>query len=168
MRPTEGQILANDKPVSRWISRHLDLWRRKVGLVFQEPHLFSDLTIVENLAVPLVPLGIKRKEANRLIMDFLSRLDLTHLAAQPAGSLSGGERQRLTIARALIVHPMFLLADEPTSFQDDDHTTHILNLFIQEQNRGASVVVCSHDDRMISCGDFDVILKLNQGHLEPA
>ena len=137
------------------------------GPGFQEPYLFSDLTIAENLAAPLVPLGMKRKEANRLIKEYLSLLDLTHLAAQPAGLLSGGERQRLTIARALIVRPRFLLADEPTSFQDDDHTTTILNLFIQKRNQGACVVVCSHDERLIISGNFDEILKLNQGCLEP-
>lgn len=166
IRPTQGQILADGHPISRWIGRHLDLWRRKVGLVFQEPHLLPNLNVMANVAAPLIPLKLKRLEIERRISALLEQLDLSNSATRPAGRLSGGERQRVTLARALIVRPRFLLADEPTAFQDDNHTLDILNLFQKARHQGSCVVICSHDGRLKTANQIDVILRLNKGRLE--
>lgn len=166
MRPRQGMIVSNGRPVSRWISAHLDLWRREVGLVFQEPQLLTDLTVMENVAAPLIPSGVNRREAHDKVMEILVRLDLAHLANQSAERLSGGERQRITLARALVDRPTYILADEPTAFQDDDHTSAILKVLAERRDQGACAVVCSHDNRLVRTGKFDAVLKLNHGRLE--
>ncbi len=165
-RPSQGQILANGQPVSRWISRHLDLWRRNVGLVLQEPYLIEDLTVMENVAAPLIPLNLSRTAVTQRIISLLERLDLRKLTTKPAGLLSGGERQRVTLARALIGRPDFLLADEPTAFQDNLHTAVIMDLLTSARDHGSCVVVCSHDERLLSSQRFDATLRLRHGRLE--
>jgi putative ABC transport system ATP-binding protein len=166
-RPIEGQILADGQPISRWLSRHLDLWRRTVGLIFQEPYLLSNLSVLENVAAPLIPFNIRQSEIYKKALPLLGQLDLIALAGKSVKRLSGGERQRVTLARALIGQPTFILADEPTAFQDDDHTTSILTLLKKECRKGCCVVVCSHDQRLLTKAHFHVAMKLIHGHLEP-
>ncbi len=168
IRPTQGQIMADGRPISRWISRHLDLWRREAGIVFQEPQLIPDLTLLENVIAPLVPLPVSRHEAQKRAGNLLDRLDLAHLAHKPVRNLSGGERQRVTLARALITRPKYLLADELTAFQDASHVSAIEALLADQQAKGACVVVCSHDDRLLKSTIFNDIFRLADGRLEGA
>ena len=166
MRPSEGQIVVDGRPISRWISRHLDLWRREVGLVFQEPQLIPDLTLLENVIAPLVPLDLSMRSAQDRAGALLERLDIGHLRHQPVKKLSGGERQRTTLARALIAQPLYLLADELTAFQDSAHVSAIKSLLVDQRAKGACIVVCSHDDRLVKSSIFNDVFQLAGGRLE--
>jgi putative ABC transport system ATP-binding protein len=117
LRPSAGEVWADGQPVSRWPSRHRDPWRQQTGIVFQHLALVPDLTVAENLLLPLIP---RRNNWSRMQADVhrqLTEADLSDLATVPANALSGGQRQRVALARALVVHPRFLLADEPTAFR---------------------------------------------------
>jgi ABC-type lipoprotein export system ATPase subunit len=168
MRPTQGRILADGQCISRWVSRHRDLWRRQVGIGFQQPYLFGSLTVLQNTLLPLVPLNSRLSHLARRAADILARLDLTPAADKRVSLISAGERQRVGLARALINRPAFLLVDEPTAFQDDGHAKLIVDLLAEARDGGAAVVVCSHDGRIRRSECAQKIFDLRHGHLEGA
>ena len=148
LRPTAGEIWADGQPVSRWPARHRDPWRQQTGIVFQHLALMSDLTVAENLLLPLIPRNIAWPRMQSDIRRQLGEADLLALSSTPARALSGGQRQRLAVARALVARPRFILADEPTAFQDDDHAAQIRAQLGNTAREGAVVVICSHDLRL--------------------
>jgi putative ABC transport system ATP-binding protein len=148
LTPTAGEVWADGKPVSRWPSSHRSRWRRQVGMVFQNLALVPDLSVAENLLLPLIPRNMNWSDMQTAIDRQLAAAELSDLAAMPATALSGGQRQRLAIARALVGSPRFILADEPTAFQDDRQTARILDQLTTIASQGAIVVVCSHDPRL--------------------
>jgi putative ABC transport system ATP-binding protein len=166
LRPTAGEVCWGDRAISRWHSGHKDRWRRKVGIVFQHQQLLGDLTAGENVLLPLIPRKISLKEQEAAVAQALHRVDLGDKAARLAARLSGGERQRLSMARAIASGPALLLADEPSAFQDEVQTGNLIDLLQAEKERGAIVVVCSHDPRLRETGRFDQHHRLVRGRLE--
>lgn len=148
LRPTAGEVHADGQPVSRWTAHHRDLWRRNVGIVFQHLGLIPDITVGENLFLPLIPRRIAWSRMQSKVRRQLADVDLSALSHSPVTTLSGGQRQRLAIARALISRPRFILADEPTAHQDDIHAMRICSQLAGHARDGAVVVVCSHDPRL--------------------
>jgi ABC-type lipoprotein export system ATPase subunit len=125
LRPTAGEVWADGQPVSRWPARHRDHWRRQVGMVFQHLAVVPGLSVAENLIMPLIPRKITWTRMQNAAARQLVEADLADLAESPASALSGGQRQRLAVARALVTRPRFILADEPTAFQDDRHAMRV-------------------------------------------
>ncbi len=160
LRPTAGEVRADGRPVSRWTARHRDLWRRNAGIVFQHLGLIPDLSVSENLLLPLIPRKIAWSRMQTDLCRELVQADLAGLARSPVGSLSGGQRQRLAIARALVSRPQFILADEPTAYQDDAHTTHICGRLSAAARDGAVIIVCSHDPRLRQSDSIDRHFRL--------
>jgi ABC-type lipoprotein export system ATPase subunit len=152
LRPTSGEVWADGQPVSRWPSRHRDPWRQQVGIVFQHLALIPDLSVAENLLLPMIPRRIAWSRMQKEILRQLADADLSPLADARTSALSGGQRQRLAVARALMAAPRFILADEPTAFQDDHHAARICTQLGAIARKGAVVVICSHDPRLRSCG----------------
>jgi ABC-type lipoprotein export system ATPase subunit len=166
LRPTAGEVCWGGQAVSRWHSAHKDRWRRQVGLVFQHQQLIGDLTAGENVLLPLIPRKISFQDQAAAVAEALRRLDLSDKSQRMAARLSGGERQRLAMARAIAPRPALLLADEPTAFQDDAQTEGLVDLLQAEKERGAVVIVCSHDPRLREAGGFDQHYRLVKGRLE--
>ena len=168
LHPGAGRISADGRPVSLWRSRHKDIWRRQVGIVFQQLHLMDGLTVLENVIMPLVASNVSWAQCIAAAAPFIDTFDLVTLARTPVKRLSGGQRQRVALARAMVNSPRFLLLDEPSAFQDDPHTRSLLALLVDQAARGACVVVCSHDDRLISATAwFDRLWTLTGGRLVP-
>ena len=155
LRPTAGEVRADGRPVSRWTARHRDLWRQNTGIVFQHLGLIPDLSVAENLLLPLIPRNVAWSRMQADVGRQLADADLVELAEIPVGNLSGGQRQRLAIARALVGRPRFILADEPTAYQDDTHTQQIRGQLSAAARHGAAVVICSHDPRLRRSRSFD-------------
>ena len=155
LRPTAGEVWADGLPVSRWPSRHRDPWRQQTGIVFQHLALIPDLTVAENLLLPMIPRQIAWSRMQAEIFRQLAAADLSAFADAPASTLSGGQRQRLAIARALVDRPRFILADEPTAFQDDRHAAQIRAQLCHSAREGAVVVICSHDPRLRAANEID-------------
>ena len=155
LRPTAGEVWADGQPVSRWPARHRDIWRQQAGIVFQHLELIPTLSVAENLLLPLIPRQTPWRCMQAEVLRQLDDAGLSDLADAPAHSLSGGQRQRVAIARALVVRPRFLLADEPTAFQDDKQASRIGKQLESAARQGAIVVVCSHDPRLRSSNRVD-------------
>ena len=165
LRPTQGEVLANGKPISRWVNAHKDLWRREVGIVFQSDRLISDLSAIENVYLPLIPRGYNLSNCRHLASQALGRLGADGLASETVRQLSGGERQQVAVARALATSPSYLLADEPTAHQDRGSASAIMKTLLEVATTGAIVVVMAHDARILASGIPQYYYRLDGGQL---
>ena len=130
--------------------RQIPLLRRKVGIIFQDFELFTDRSVQENLEFVLKATGWTSKaKVKKRISEVLMRVGLESSASKMPHQLSGGEQQRIVIARALLNEPLLLVADEPTGNLDPEVSESILKLFIDINNSGTSVIMATHDHKLI-------------------
>ena len=163
-KPTKGQILVDHQNISRIRSRQIPFLRRKIGVVFQDFKLLQSRTVYENVAFALEAQGKKRYEVSKKVYQALKEVGLEHRLQRKPLELSGGEQQRIAIARALVVDPLILLADEPSGNLDQDVTFEIMALFRQANARGTTVLLATHDHSLNQRFPRRV-LTLDQGKL---
>jgi ABC-type lipoprotein export system ATPase subunit len=166
IRPTEGEVRVDGERVSRWPSYHRDMWRRKLGIIFQQPHLLAGLTVLENVCIPLVPRKISINEIREKGFQALECMGLAHMAGDMVMSLSGGERQRIAAARAIVSEPEIILADEPSAHQDPENVIRLVHIFENYKRQNAIVIVASHDPRLAESLPFDSCFRIENGKLE--
>ncbi|RJO68587.1 MAG: ATP-binding cassette domain-containing protein [Myxococcales bacterium] len=156
-RPAAGEVRVEAEAASRLLAPHRDALRQRFGLLFQSPRLFGDLTALENIVAPLIPRGLSLPESLKLAREALREAGIESLAARSAAELSGGERQRVALARASAGDPEALLLDEPTAYQDVEGVRIVSEIVSRARNRGATVVLATHDPRAVeSCAPDDV------------
>jgi ABC-type ATPase involved in cell division len=165
-RPCRGEVRADGQPVSRWLASHRDRWRRQLGIIFQHDRLVPDLTVLENVMLPLIPRASRLRELRDRARHVLAQVDLSDGAGRLPTELSGGERQRAAAARALVVAPRFLLADEPFAHQDETHARTLHGLFRARARAGAVVIVAAHGETLPDREDIDRHWQLTDGRLE--
>lgn len=144
-KPTRGQILIDKRNITRIRSTQIPYLRRKVGVVFQDFKLLQSRTVYENVAFALEAQGKKRYEVSKKVYQTLKEVGLEHKLQRKPLELSGGEQQRIAIARALVVDPLILLADEPSGNLDSEVTLDIMELFKRANARGTTVLLATHD-----------------------
>jgi putative ABC transport system ATP-binding protein len=143
----EGTILLAGEEVTGKTEDELARMRRtRIGIVFQFFNLLEGMTVLENVALPAMVAGLKRKAAESRGRDLLDLLGLADKAKAAPGSLSGGQRQRLAIARALANEPTLLLADEPTGALDSEGGHEVIELFRRLHQGGQTILMVTHDD----------------------
>ena len=163
-RATKGQVIVQDVNLNRISAKHIPAIRRNVGVVFQNHQLLFDRNVFDNVALPLYIAGFQHREVGRRVRAALSKVDLTQKEKAYPISLSGGEQQRVGIARAVVNRPSLLLADEPTGNLDPELSKEVMDLFIQFNQVGVTVVIASHDLGLISRLNKRQI-KLHEGKL---
>ena len=149
-RPTHGQVLINNKNLSRLHAKQVPFYRRRVGVVFQNHHLLFDRTVFDNVALPLEVMGFPRNEIPGRVRAALDKVGLLRKEKQNPITLSTGEQQRVGIARAVVHKPRILLADEPTGNLDPELSEEIMRLFRQFNELGVTVLIATHDVELIS------------------
>ena len=164
-RPSEGEVvLAGEPLVGRDDSELARIGRRHIGIVFQFFNLLEGMTALDNVALPAMIAGMRRKPAETRARDLLDLLGLSDKAASAPGVLSGGQRQRLAIARALANKPTLLLADEPTGALDTEGGAEVLELFRRLHADGQAILLVTHDNRVAATADR--IVKMRDGRLD--
>jgi putative ABC transport system ATP-binding protein len=149
-RPTAGSISVDGQQIEILDENALAVFRRRtVGFVFQSFNLVSSMTALENVIFPMRFAGVARKERYKRAVQALERVGLEDRAAHRPSELSGGQQQRVAIARALINDPQLILADEPTGNLDTASGASIMQLLSELHKSGRTVVVVTHDARMI-------------------
>jgi len=161
-RPSSGSITVNEMEINNLNSREIPFYRRKVGMIFQNPTLLNDRSVFENLALPLRIAGFSEAETRSRIHASLALVDLLKKQAQLPLALSGGEQQRVGIARAIVCRPDIILADEPTGNLDPELSKDIMNLFVRLNQVGITLVIATHDLALISPLNFRQI-QLHDG-----
>jgi len=146
---SSGQLLVFGRNVAKVKPSQIPLLRRIVGVVFQDFKLLPDRTVAENVAFPLEVRGLAVREVRRRVSGVLRSVGLELKADRFPLSLSGGEQQRVAAARALVVEPALLLADEPTGNLDPERTFEVMDLVQAANARGTTVVVATHDRALL-------------------
>ncbi len=148
-KATKGQILVGGRNVARIRESAVPYLRRNIGVVFQDFKLLPHRTVEDNVAFALDVLGVPRAEARERVHRMLKLVGLQHKAGSLPLRLSGGEQQRVVIARALVNDPTILLADEPTGNLDPALTVEIMDLLMDVNVRGTTVMVATHDNTLL-------------------
>lgn len=145
-RPTSGKVFISGKSTAEMTEKDLSVLRnRTVGFVFQQYHLLSTMTVLENVMLPLRYKGIPRNERKKHALEVLEKVGLTERISHYPHELSGGQKQRVSIARALVTKPKIILADEPTGALDSSTGKAVLQLFNEINNEGTTIVIVTHD-----------------------
>jgi cell division transport system ATP-binding protein len=162
LTPTRGQVLIDGQNLSRLSKRQIPHLRRTIGVVFQDFKLLNNRTVFENVAITLEVLGWSKKDIGKKVIHILKQVGLEHKINSTPLRLSGGEQQRVALARALVNDPKMLLADEPTGNLDEENKEQIINIFKEANIRGTTVVVATHDRRLID-GSHRRVIVLDKG-----
>ena len=157
LRPTEGLIEVNGTNLSRVKKRELPQYRRHLGIVFQDFRLLNDRNVYENVAFAQRVIGKSGAEARENVTRILKLVGLSSKYKSMPEELSGGEQQRTAIARALVNDPDILLADEPTGNLDEANSRDIMDLLLEINRRGTTVVVITHSREAIESAGKRVI-----------
>jgi putative ABC transport system ATP-binding protein len=149
--PTEGRYMLNGQLVTDLpLSQRARVRNREIGFIFQSFNLIGDLTVYENVELPLTYRGMKSSERKERVMNALERVGMAHRAKHLPSQLSGGQQQRVAVARAVGGQPSILLADEPTGNLDSKNGEAVMELLRELHKGGATICMVTHDARYAS------------------
>jgi putative ABC transport system ATP-binding protein len=157
--PTEGSYTLNSRPVSGLkLSERARIRNREIGFIFQAFNLIGDLTVYENVELPLTYRGMGSAERKKRVQEALERVGMSHRMKHYPSQLSGGQQQRVAVARALGGDPAILLADEPTGNLDSANGEAVMNLLKDLHRNGATICMVTHDPRYAQFADRTIRL----------
>lgn len=164
-KPTFGEVFIRGISVSRMSEEELAMFRQKyMGFIFQSYNLLPSMTAVENTAMPLMFRGVPREEREKIAVQMLERVGLSHRLHHYPGQMSGGQQQRAGIARAFAAHPEVIFADEPTGNLDSRTTEEIMEMIISFARRfRQTIVLVTHDPEMERYADR--VIRLLDGRI---
>jgi putative ABC transport system ATP-binding protein len=152
--PTGGEYVLNDNPVENLsLSERARIRNREVGFIFQSFNLIGDLTVYENVELPLTYRGMNAGERKQRVTEALERVGMAHRAGHLPSQLSGGQQQRVAVARAVGGQPSILLADEPTGNLDSSNGEAVMELLRELHHGGATICMVTHDARYAQHAD---------------
>src|SRR5213082_1931652 len=157
--PTGGRYMLNNKPVENLdFAERARIRNQEIGFIFQSFNLIGDLTVYENVELPLTYRGMSAGDRKSAVTQALERVGMGHRAKHLPSQLSGGQQQRVAVARALAGKPAILLADEPTGNLDSRNGEAVMNLLKELHAGGATICMVTHDERFAQHADRTVHL----------
>jgi putative ABC transport system ATP-binding protein len=175
-RPTDGHYFLDGEPVENLDEYELAALRNgKLGFVFQSFNLLPRDTALENVELPMVYAGVSSAQRRKKALEALERVGLADRVDHLPNQLSGGQQQRVSIARAIVNHPLLLLADEPTGALDSATTRSVMELFVNLHRQGMTVIVVTHDpgiaqyaERVVRFADGKIVSDERSGEASSA
>jgi len=173
--PSEGELFFDGLEISKFKERQrTDLRKGNIGFVFQSFNLIDELTVFENIEMPLIYLKLSAKERRERVQKVMERMQIAHRAKHFPQQLSGGQQQRVAFARAVVANPKLILADEPTGNLDSKNGAEVMNLLRQLNEEGTTVVMVTHSaehaeyaHRTINLFDGHVVTEKMNGSMAP-
>jgi cell division transport system ATP-binding protein len=159
--PDEGKIIVNSKIVNKMTPKEMSLHRRNIGVIFQDYKLLQHKSAAENISVPLQIQGVPTQTIESKIHELAEKMSIEQLLSQRIQSLSGGEQQLVAIARASIHSPKIILADEPTANLDHKMATLILEMLLNLNEEGMTIIIATHDINLIRSHRSRILLIKN-------
>jgi putative ABC transport system ATP-binding protein len=157
--PSDGNYLLNGSPVQGLsLAARARIRNREIGFIFQSFNLIGDLTVYENVELPLTYRGMKAAERKKFVNKALERVGMAHRAKHLPSQLSGGQQQRVAVARAVAGQPLILLADEPTGNLDSKNGEAVMELLRELHRGGATICMVTHDPRFARHADRTIHL----------
>lgn len=168
---SEGNYIFNEKDVTNLPeNKRASIRRGKIGFVFQSFNLIEDLTVFENVELPLVYQKIPRKERKQKVIDILDKMNIAHRRHHFPSQLSGGQQQRVAVARAVINQPELILADEPTGNLDSVNGEEVMSILSKLNADGTTIIMVTHDikyteyaNKVIHLFDGHIVAQNNRG-----
>ncbi len=157
LEPTKGKIYINGQDLKKVTHKKIPMYRRNVGVVFQNFRLLPDRNVYENVAFAMKVVESSNRDIKKKVPNILSLVGLAAKYKSRPSQLSGGEQQRVAIARALVNEPKIILADEPTGNLDSDNTWEIMKLLDEINQRGTTVLVVTHNMEIVRAMNKRVI-----------
>lgn len=165
-KPTSGDVEVDGDKISKLADNFASEYRRhNIGFVFQKYNLVPNLSVKENIVLPLVPMNLTQKEIDEKLGRVLEMFHIEHKAEQLVKNLSGGEQQRVAIARANINNPKIILADEPTANLDEKLSLHFIEMLQELKAEGKTIVVATHDPLFFGLSFADREIELHHGSI---
>ncbi|MDE7345554.1 MAG: ABC transporter ATP-binding protein, partial [Muribaculaceae bacterium] len=162
--PTDGTYILNGVDVSKMKETdRINVRKGIIGFVFQSFNLIDELTVEENIELPLLYMGIQKKERKKRVQEVMDRMNISHRDKHFPAQLSGGQQQRVAIARAVIANPKIILADEPTGNLDSKNGEEVMQLLSELHKEGTTIVMVTHSQH--DAGYANRTVKLFDGHI---
>jgi putative ABC transport system ATP-binding protein len=162
--PTNGEYYFMGEEVSRYSEKkRANLRKGNIGFVFQSFNLIDELTVFENIELPLLYLGVSTAERKRIVNEMLELLELIPRKNHFPQQISGGQQQRVAVARALIADPKVILADEPTGNLDSSHGDEVMKLLVGLNEKGTTVIMVTHSPAYADYANR--VIHLFDGHI---
>lgn len=145
--PDAGSFIFNDQEIAGYNERQrADLRKRNIGFVFQSFNLIDELTVFENVELPLIYTGVKAAERKQKVEEVLEKVQIMHRRNHYPQQLSGGQQQRVAVARAVVNSPKLILADEPTGNLDSSNGNEVMELLTNLNEQGTTIVMVTHSE----------------------
>ena len=162
--PTSGELWFLDQEVSHYSENdRTDLRNANLGFVFQSFNLIDELTVFENVELPLLYAGVSTRERVKRVNEALERMQIAHRTEHYPQQLSGGQQQRVAIARAIVTNPRIILADEPTGNLDSTNGNEVMSLLKELNRDGATVVMVTHSEE--NAREAERIIRMMDGYI---
>lgn len=164
LKPTSGDIRIDDESIAKLPDLHASNFRaKKLGFIFQSYNLFSELSVKDNISIPLIPLGYSQKQIDDMSKTALKLANIEHKENELVYNLSGGEKQRCAIARALVNNPDIILCDEPTANLDHDNSMKFIESLREFKKLNKTIIVATHDPIFENLDFVDEIINIKNG-----
>ena len=162
--PTDGEYHFLDNEVSKFTERErANLRKENIGFVFQSFNLIDELTVFENVELPLLYLKYSSGDRKKKVNEVLERMNIMHRASHFPQQLSGGQQQRVAVSRAIVGNPKMILADEPTGNLDSSHGDEVMNILTNLNEAGTTIIMVTHSPTYAEYGNR--IIHLFDGHV---
>jgi len=163
-KPTSGEVIVDGKQISKLPDNFASLYRRdNIGFIFQKYNLIADISVKENILLPLIPLNPKEEEVEKKLNMVMHQFKIAHKKESLVRNLSGGEQQRVAIARANVNNPKIIIADEPTANLDENLSLHFIEILKELKFQGKTIVVATHDPLFFGLDFVDKEVEVTNG-----
>ncbi|MFW0693890.1 ABC transporter ATP-binding protein [Aliarcobacter butzleri] len=164
-KPTSGEIVVEDESIAKLPDFHASNFRaRKIGFIFQSFNLFNELSVKDNISLPLIPLGFSQKQIDEKVINTLKLANILHKKDELVSNLSGGEKQRCAIARALVNNCEIILCDEPTANLDYENSKNFIEILKELKELKKTIIIATHDPIFdnLDFVDSEILIKNGQ------
>ena len=163
-KPTSGEVIVDDKKISKLPDNFASIYRRdNIGFIFQKYNLIADISVKENILLPLIPLNPNANELDKKLNLVMEKFKISHKKDTLVKNLSGGEQQRVAIARANVNSPKIIIADEPTANLDEKLSLHFIEILKELKEAGKTIVVATHDPLFFDLDFADREIEVSNG-----
>ncbi|MDD2906734.1 MAG: ABC transporter ATP-binding protein [Sulfurimonas sp.] len=165
-KPTSGEVIVDTKKISKLSDNFASIYRRdNIGFIFQKYNLIPNLSVRDNILLPLVPLNLNAKEAQAKLQSVMEMFEIGHKADTIVKNLSGGEQQRVAIARANVNNPKIILADEPTANLDEKLSLGFIEILKELKSLKKTIVIATHDPLFFGLDFVDREIEIHNGSI---
>ncbi|MCT7617633.1 ABC transporter ATP-binding protein [Aliarcobacter butzleri] len=164
-KPTSGEIVIENESIAKLPDFHASNFRaRKIGFIFQSFNLFNELSVKDNISLPLIPLGFSQKQIDEKVISTLKLANILHKKDELVSNLSGGEKQRCAIARALVNNCEIILCDEPTANLDYENSKNFIEILKELKELKKTIIIATHDPIFdnLDFVDSEILIKNGQ------